>query len=63
MGVRYIYALRARLFVILFSNFNGMNFLNSYTHVVSYIYEVQINYVVYDHLDTSIEDMVIGSQN
>ena len=61
MGVRYFYAIRARLFVISFSDFNCKNFLNSYARC--FTYKVQINYAVYDHMDMSIEDMVIGSHN
>ena len=56
MGVGYIYALGARLNIISFFDFNGMNFL----YTCCFMYKVQINYVVYD---TSIEDMVIGSHN
>ena len=28
-----------------------------------FTHKVQINYVVYDHMDTSIEDMITGSHN
>ena len=60
VGVGYIYVLGVRLNIISFSN--GMNFLNSYTRGFS-TYKVQINYVIYDHMDTCIEDMIIGSHN
>ena len=61
MGVHYIYALGAKLFVISFNDFNYMNFLNSYTRC--FTNKVQVNYAIYDHIDTSIEDMVISSHN
>ena len=62
MGLGYIYALGARLFVISFFDFNGMNFLNYCTRVVSHIRSRLImQYMIRpDHMDTSIEDMVIG---
>ena len=60
MRVGYFYALGARLNVISFSD--GTNFLNS-LYTCCFTYKVQINYAVYDHMDTPIEDMVIVSHN
>lgn len=61
MGVGHIYAQGARLNIISFSDLIVWIFELSYTQ--SFIYKVQINCVVYGHMDKSMEDMIIGSHN
>ena len=58
MGVGYICALGARQVVISFSDIIIEVFCTLY-----FTHKVQINYVVYDHMDTSIEGMITGSHN
>ena len=41
--------------------FSGINYSFLYAHY--YTNKVRINYIVYDHVDTSIKDMIIGSHN